>query len=75
MGLIAASIPFDLIAPQTWQKEFAIRRDKGELKSHWKERLKSVAQRLFPYLKVTLSTADSLLLAEYARRMKRAGVK
>lgn len=75
MALIAAGIPFDLVAPQTWQKEFAIKRDKGTNHSQWKGRLKGVAQRLFPHLRVTLSIGDALLLAEYARRSQRVGVR
>lgn len=75
MALIAAGIPFDLVAPRTWQNEFAISRDKGETHSKWKGRLRGIAQRLFPRLRVTLSTADALLLAEYARRSRVGSTK
>lgn len=70
MALIAAKIPFDLAHPRTWQKSFNLSRMKGELHSKWKGRMKETAQRLFPEVRVTLATADALLLAEYARRSK-----
>jgi hypothetical protein len=37
-------------------------------KTEWKNKLKAEAQRLFPSVKVTLKTADALLIYEYARR-------
>lgn len=40
----------------------------GESKQSFKNRLKDKAQQLFPREKVTLATADALLIAEYARR-------
>ena len=45
---------------------------KEESKSQWKNRLKAKAQQLFPKLKITLKTADAILIAEYCRR-KREG--
>jgi hypothetical protein len=36
-------------------------------KVEWKNKLKAEAQRRFPHLKVTLETADALLLLEYGR--------
>lgn len=72
MGLIAAEIPFELVSAQTWQKAFGIKKHKGEKDNLWKNRLKSLAQHLFPQEAVTLSTADAFLIAEYCRR-KREG--
>ena len=69
MALIAAKIPFEEITPQTWQKALSIpARKKTESKTDWKNRLKALAQQLFPRLKVTLATADALLLAEFCKR-------
>lgn len=42
-------------------------RQNAELKRIWKNKLKDTAQRLFPDQTVTLKTADSLLILEYAR--------
>lgn len=69
MALVAAGIPFEEVTPQAWQKALGIpKRKKEESKTQWKNRLKSKAQQLFPSEKVTLATADALLIAEYCRR-------
>ena len=69
MALTAAGIPFEEIPPQTWQKALGIpKRKKGESKTVWKNRLKAHAQRLFPQEKITLATADALLIATYCKR-------
>lgn len=69
--LIAAGIPFEEVTSQRWQKALNITpRDKrgGETSTQFKNRLKARAQQLFPNAKVTLATADALLLAEFCRR-------
>jgi len=70
MALIAADIPFDEVTPQTWQKALGVvkRNAKTESKNDHKKKLLQKAQQLFPGIKVTLKTADALLLAEYCRR-------
>jgi len=68
MALVAAGIPFLEVPPQTWQKEFGIKRKKGEKKHTFKRRIRLLAQKLFPDVKVTACTADALLLTEYGRR-------
>lgn len=73
MALIAASIPFEEVVPQTWQKGLSIpKKTDKESKTQWKNRLKAKAQQLFPKEKITLATADAILIAEYCRR-KREG--
>lgn len=58
-----------LINPPTWQTGLGIeKRRRDESAAEWKRRLKWEASQLFPHEKVTLATADSLLLAEYCRR-------
>lgn len=71
--LIAAAIPFEEISPQRWQGAFGLKRLKGETRTTWKGRLKAVAQRLFPDLRVTLATSDALLMAEFRRRQQLPG--
>ena len=72
MALIASSIPFEEVTPRTWQKALSIPpKKKTESNSQWKNRLKQKAQQLFPEVKVTLKTADALLIAEFCRRSKR----
>lgn len=69
-AVLAAKIPFEMATPQKWQKALGIvGRKKTESKTQWKNRLKQKAQELFPDVKVTLATADALLIAEYARRV------
>ncbi len=67
MALAAAGLRTDEVAPQSWQGEF-IAKVKGEGKAPHKRRLKAAAKELFPSEKVTLETADALLLAEWCRR-------
>jgi crossover junction endodeoxyribonuclease RuvC len=69
MALICHGIPFEEVTPRVWQKALGItkRRD-SETKGAFKNRLKGKAQELFPSEKVTLATADALLIAEYCRR-------
>lgn len=62
MALTAASIPFERVRPQVWQKALACM-TKGD-----KNVSKRRAQELFPSMKITHAIADSLLIAEYNRR-------
>jgi len=56
------------VPPQTWQKTIGIGK-KGDLSSaQWKRKLRDEAQRRHPSLKVTLDTADALLLLDHARQ-------
>jgi Holliday junction resolvasome RuvABC endonuclease subunit len=64
MALTACGIPFERIRPQAWQKALGCM-TKGD-----KNVSKRRAQELFPTLKITHSTADALLIAEYGRRLK-----
>jgi hypothetical protein len=48
------------------RKRFA--RQNAQYKTEWKNKLKAEAQRLYPSIKVTLKTADALLIYEYAKR-------
>ena len=73
MALVAAGIPFEAVTPQRWQKAMGVTpRDhkRKETKTSFKNRLKARAQQLFPSQKITLATADALLIAEYCRRFR-----
>ena len=73
MALAAAGISIEIVTPQVWQKALSIPpRKKEEGRTSWKNRLKAKAQQLFPGVRVTLATADALLLAVYCQR-KREG--
>lgn len=66
--LIAHKIPFEEVTPGKWQAYMGIKSIKDEKKAAHKNRLKGMAQRLFPTLKITLATADAILIAEYLYR-------
>ena len=68
--LVAAEIPFERVTPSVWQKEFGLIKRKGETHTQKKNRHKSLAQEMFPSVKVTHAVADALLIAEYGRRQK-----
>jgi hypothetical protein len=59
--LVAHRIPFEMITPQTWQKELRCL-TKGD-----KNITKEAAQRIWPKLSITHATADAMLIALYAR--------
>lgn len=63
MALTAAGIPFERIRPQVWQKAL------GCLTKGDKNVSKRRAQELFPSIKCTHAISDSLLIAEYGRRI------
>lgn len=58
----------NLVAPQTWQSKIGIKRNKGESKTSFKNRLKQKAEDLFPDHGVTLWNADALLIYHLAAR-------
>lgn len=70
MALIAANIPFELVAAGVWQRTMGcIMKGNTELGKN-KNITKARAQQLFPDLKITHALADSLLIAEYGRRQE-----
>lgn len=61
--LISCGVPFEDVTPQTWQKELKCL-TKGD-----KNVSRAKAQQLFPGLKMTNKTCDSVCIAEYTRRL------
>ena len=53
------------VEPKKWQAHFSLGK-KSDHGKGWKKVLKDKAQLLFPQLKVTLNTADCLLILEHA---------
>ena len=69
MALNALYVPYEDVTPQSWMKTLEIpRKRKTESQSQWKNRLKGIAQQLFPDTEINLKTADALLVAEVCRR-------
>ena len=65
MAVVCHKIRSIEITPLKWQSLLGMKSKKGESKVSHKNRLKGRAQSLFPHAKVTLKTADALLIAEY----------
>ncbi len=66
-------IPFDEVTPQVWMKAMSIPARGEKSKSQHKNVLKAKAQQLFPTQKITLATADAILIATYATYGRRQG--
>lgn len=65
MACVASKLSYVLVQPQTWQR--VMRCETGGNKNI----TKTLAQELFPKIKVTHALADALLIAEYNRRQGR----
>jgi len=66
-GLIVAhKIPFEEASPQKWMKHYGLSGKGFDSKTEHKNNLKNYAQRLYPNMKITLKTADAILLAHYS---------
>lgn len=71
LGILAAlQIPTHLVRPQKWQALLDIGNGAGSPKHQWKAKLKAKAQQLYPSVKITLQTADALLLWHLAQTGK-----
>lgn len=69
--LMALQVRMILVRPVEWQSFFNLGKRSGcKSDSQWKNKLKSEAQRRFPQIKVTLDTADALLLLEYVKEQE-----
>lgn len=71
MALYALGIRAVKVTPQKWQKAYSntLGKSTGLEKKDWKNKLKGLAQQMYPSEKVTLKNADAILLAEYGRMM------
>lgn len=69
--LCALNVRMILVRPRKWQGHFSLGGTRAGFGSdtEWKNKLKAEAQRRFPGLKVTLSTADALLLLDYGKEV------
>lgn len=67
--LMGRGIQIVMVKPQDWQKTFGVGTARAcRSKTEWKNKLKGRAQELFPGIKVTLKTADALLILEHVSR-------
>ena len=70
MALYALGIPTTKVTPQKWQRSFSnsLGKSSEHDKREWKNKLKGLAQQLFPTEKVTLNNADAILIAVYGAK-------
>ncbi len=66
--LMAKGYRVVIVPPKKWQAALGLGSAKELTKTQWKNKLKNMAQQLYPKVKVTLATADALLIYEAARR-------
>lgn len=59
-----------LVPPKKWQAALGLGSKTGLTTTVWKNKLKQRAEQLYPNIKVTLATADALLIAEAAKQGK-----
>ena len=71
MALYALGIPTVKVTPQKWMKHYSnqLGKSKDVEKREWKNKLKGLAQQLFPSEKVTLKNADAILIANYGKTL------
>lgn len=69
MALYALEIPTVKVTPAKWMKFYSNQvGTKGNLsKTEWKNKLKGLAQTLYPSEKITLATSDAILIAHYGK--------
>ena len=70
-ALLMSQVRIEEVTPQKWQKALSLGTKSGMDKKDWKNKLKAMAQRLYPTQKVTLKTADALLIFEYATKFSK----
>jgi hypothetical protein len=70
MALLALEIPTVTVTPQKWMKALELGTKGSRTTSEWKNHLKAKAQQLYPSIKVTLDTADALLILHYAKTVE-----
>ncbi len=66
-AMIAFGMEFKVVAPHKWQTDLGMGRKK-DFEKGWKNHLKEEAQAIYPGIKVTLKTADALLMLNYAEQ-------
>jgi hypothetical protein len=68
-ALMATGWRVETVRPAKWQSGLGIGTSKTcKSKPEWKRKLKAEAERRFPKIKVTLSTADALLILDWGLR-------
>jgi hypothetical protein len=69
--LMANKFQLVLVTPQAWQKALGLGSSKGMTKASWKNKLRGMAQQLYPHSSITLANADAALIFRYADLQER----
>lgn len=70
MALYALGIRTVKVTPQKWQRSYSNSLGKNTKdKREWKNKLKGLAQQMFPSVAVTLKNADAILIANYGKKI------
>jgi hypothetical protein len=69
--LVGHKIPFEDVPPGKWQAALRVKSIKDEAKTDHKNRLKGLAQQLFPHHHMTHAIADASLIVEYVYRVRK----
>jgi hypothetical protein len=69
--LVGHKIPFEDVPPGKWQAALRVKAIKDEAKTDHKNRLKGLAQQLFPHHHMTHAIADASLIVEYVYRLRK----
>jgi hypothetical protein len=64
-AVMALGLRLVIVPPKKWQGIYGFGSSRNLTKTVWKNKLKAEAQRRNPHLKVTLATADALLILEW----------
>lgn len=62
MGLVCNNMRLILVPPLRWQAALGLGTKRGMTNVEWKNKLKTLAQNLFPTHKITLDTSDAFLI-------------
>lgn len=74
--LLILHIPIKKISPHLWQKALDIpKKRKNESKVEFKRRLKMIATRMFPTIKMVGNIADAYLICEYCSRVEEGQIE
>ena len=68
MAMVGCGIEFDEISPRTWMSAMGVQqRKRGETVTQHKQKIKVMAEKLYPRILTTLATSDAVLIATYCR--------
>jgi hypothetical protein len=72
--LHAMDVDYEVVRPAKWMNAVGAGKKKAHANDNkWKNHLKRLAQEAFPNTKVTLKTADALLVLKYGMERERNG--